>query len=115
MSTEKTYRPINCGLYDYLEIACLYHYDLDILLRDGSSFKGNAQTTQTKDGAEFLIVQLSETKVQSAAQTGAHTELHTETPSQNPNHREIRLDTLARLTVTTANPQFDTIDFESAE
>ena len=74
MSTEKTYRPINCGLYDYLEIACLYHYDLDIKLRDGTLLKGAAQTTLIKEGAEFLVVQLhnqhanrpSETHLQSA-------------------------------------------------
>jgi hypothetical protein len=31
----KTYRPLKCELYDYLEIACLYRYTLAIELIDG--------------------------------------------------------------------------------
>ncbi len=125
MSTEKTYRPINCGLYDYLEIACLYHYDLDIKLRDGTLLKCAAQTTLIKEGAEFLVVQLHNASAQGrtpasgSAIASANTPTSTptdppkHTSSQHPIQTEIRLDTLAQITVTSTNRQFDTINFET--
>ncbi|KXI28574.1 Rho-binding antiterminator [Paraglaciecola hydrolytica] len=33
---------INCEAYDYLEIACLYHYQVVLALRNGTSISGKA-------------------------------------------------------------------------
>ncbi|MCH4234021.1 MAG: Rho-binding antiterminator, partial [Serratia liquefaciens] len=41
------YRPIDCELHDYLEIACLYGYRLNVELVNGQCFQATALTTQT--------------------------------------------------------------------
>lgn len=54
----KTYQPLNCDLHDYLEIACLYGYTLDIELVDGQSLTARAITTRTAPTREeFLDVE----------------------------------------------------------
>jgi len=50
------YTPIQCQLYDYIEIACLRHYSLSIKLLDGKEVKGRAETTKIEDKQEFLVV-----------------------------------------------------------
>ncbi|HKM97429.1 MAG TPA: Rho-binding antiterminator, partial [Buttiauxella sp.] len=32
---HSTYQPLNCDLHDYLEIACMSHYRLNIEISDG--------------------------------------------------------------------------------
>jgi Rho-binding antiterminator len=50
-----TYQPLNCDLHDYLEIACLYGYTLDIELTDGQRLTARAITTRTaRTREEFL-------------------------------------------------------------
>ncbi len=49
------YTPIQCQLYDYIEIACLRHYTLLIKLLDGSEILGKAETTKIENKQEFLI------------------------------------------------------------
>jgi Rho-binding antiterminator len=34
--------PINCDTYDYLEIACLYHYDIEVIMRNKILIRGKA-------------------------------------------------------------------------
>ncbi|MNG29889.1 Rho-binding antiterminator [compost metagenome] len=52
-----SYQPIACDLHDYLEIACLHHYQLRIELIDGDELEAEALTTQTlASKEEFLIV-----------------------------------------------------------
>jgi Rho-binding antiterminator len=51
------YQPLACDLYDYLEIACMHRYQLDIELVDGSHLRGQALTTETMaNKGEFLLV-----------------------------------------------------------
>ncbi len=51
------YQPLACDLYDYLEIACMHCYQLDIELVDGSRLQGQALTTETKASeGEFLLL-----------------------------------------------------------
>lgn len=55
------YQPLACDLYDYLEIACLHRYQLDIELTDGSHLLGQALTTETTTNKEeFLLVRTSD-------------------------------------------------------
>ena len=55
------YQPLACALYDYLEIACLHGYRLQVELVDGSCFEARALDTRTAPGKEeFLILQSSD-------------------------------------------------------
>ena len=49
--------PISCHAHDYIEIACLYGFEIELSLRDGSTVHGKARTTVTREGKrEFLVV-----------------------------------------------------------
>ncbi|MCU0071288.1 Rho-binding antiterminator [Pseudomonas koreensis] len=77
------YQPLNCDLHDYLEIACLRGYQLDIELVDGHRLMARAVTTRTSsDKEEFLVIE----------QHGAQ--------------QEIRLDQLLAITPQEANAEF---------
>jgi Rho-binding antiterminator len=53
-----TYRPLDCDLYDYLELACLHSYRLQIELVEGPSFVARALDTRTAPSKEeFLLLQ----------------------------------------------------------
>lgn len=55
------YRPLACDLYDYLEIACMHCYQLDIELVDGSRLQGQALTTETTASKEeFLLLRTTD-------------------------------------------------------
>lgn len=54
---DSDYTPLACALYDYLEIACLYRYQLDIELLDGSRLQAQALSTETiANQGEFLLL-----------------------------------------------------------
>lgn len=50
-----TYEPLHCDLHDYLEIACLYGYTLDIELIDGQQLTARAITTRTAPTREEFL------------------------------------------------------------
>lgn len=78
-----TYQPLNCDLYDYLEIACMRGYELDIEMKDGTRLVAKALTTRTSsDKEEFLCLETAD------------------------GEQEIRLDHLLAITPTEANAQF---------
>lgn len=55
------YQPLNCDLYDYLEIACMYGYRLQVELVDGPGFMARALDTRTAASKEeFLVLQTEE-------------------------------------------------------
>ncbi|WP_061239946.1 Rho-binding antiterminator [Ectopseudomonas composti] len=55
------YQPLACDLYDYLEIACMHRYQLDIELVDGTRLQGQALTTETiASKGEFLLVRTAD-------------------------------------------------------
>jgi len=91
LADNTPYTPIQCGLYDYFEIACMHGYHLVIELRDGRSVSGIAQTTKIEHGAEFLV--LSESKADD----------------------NVRLDEIASLKVTTKNAKFSSVVFPDPE
>ncbi|MDD1136599.1 Rho-binding antiterminator [Pseudomonas sp. TNT2022 ID233] len=77
------YQPLNCDLHDYLEIACLRGYQLDIELIDSQRLIARAVTTRTSsEKEEFLVIE----------QQGAQ--------------QEIRLDQLLAITPQEANAEF---------
>jgi Rho-binding antiterminator len=85
---QPTYQPLNCDLHDYLEIACMYHYRLNIEINDGEGFVATALTTRTTSSKEeFLVL-------------------------QNGDHQfEIRLDKLRAITPLDSNASFGCITF----
>lgn len=53
---DSDYKPLTCELYDYLEIACLHGYQLDIELLDGGRLQAQAVTTETTASKEELLI-----------------------------------------------------------
>ena len=54
----KPYRPLNCDLHDFLEIACMHGYRLQVDPLEGSSFVARALDTRTAPSKEeFLVLQ----------------------------------------------------------
>lgn len=82
------YQPVDCDLHDYLEIACMHHYQLKIELNDGQSFVATAMTTRTTSGKEEFLVLKTESR-----------------------QFEIRLDNLRTITPVDKNARFGCIKF----
>ncbi|MBV4487955.1 Rho-binding antiterminator [Pseudomonas sp. SWRI153] len=82
------YQPLNCDLYDYLEIACMRGYQLDIELIDGQRLAAKAITIRTtSDKEEFMEIE------------------------QAGEQSEIRLDQLLAITPQAADAEFGRIVF----
>ena len=82
------YQPLNCDLHDFLEIACMRSYLLELELVDGQRLVARALTTRTSaTKEEFLAVE------------------------QNGTERQIRLDQLAAMTPSNASAEFGRIVF----
>ncbi|AVU74218.1 MULTISPECIES: Rho-binding antiterminator [Pseudomonas] len=78
-----TYKPLHCDLHDYLEIACLCGYTLDIELTNGQRLTARAITTRTASTREeFLEVETTDGR------------------------QEIRLDQLLAVTPQDKNARF---------
>jgi Rho-binding antiterminator len=86
-----TYQPMSCDLYDYLEIACMRGYRLDIEMKDGSRLVAKALTTRTSsDKEEFLSLETAD------------------------GQQEVRLDQVRAVTPLDANAQFGRMAFTDA-
>ncbi len=46
---------ISCQQYDYIEIACMYHYPLRVVLKNGDSIEGKALDTKRNDTKQECI------------------------------------------------------------
>ncbi|MEM8815517.1 MAG: Rho-binding antiterminator [Pseudomonadota bacterium] len=88
MDSSTPYSPIDCNLYDYIEIACLYRYSLRIATVSGEILTGTAVDTEIdSDKAEYLKL-------------------------QNGNSvRRVRLDYLHSIEPLTQNARFGKVDF----
>lgn len=85
----KPYTPIDCGDYDYIEIACMDRYEVDVIARDDRLIHGVAVDTETNDTGEYLILQ---------------------TP--NNGSERVRVDQIRRIVVRSENRRFDERRFE---
>ncbi|GAA0371676.1 Rho-binding antiterminator [Bowmanella denitrificans] len=52
-----TNKSIACAVHDYIEVACLYGYRLELWLLNGSQRSGVALTTRTQAGSEWLVLE----------------------------------------------------------
>ena len=79
---------INCAIHDYIEIACVFHYRIELTLLDGTSTRGRAQTTQTRaHKKEFLVLK------------------------SDAGEQYIDMDSIKSMQALTTNPHFDKIKF----
>jgi Rho-binding antiterminator len=77
---------ISCYLHDYLEIACLYGYQVKVSLNGCENIEGKALDLQTIDKREYLLIE-----------------------GKTP-HR-IELNQLKKLQVLTPNAKFTEVNF----
>tara|TARA_R110002096_G_scaffold50152_2_gene131939 strand:- start:472 stop:735 length:264 start_codon:yes stop_codon:yes gene_type:complete len=52
------YQPIDCSDYDFLEIACMDGYDIEVKL-DSGTLRGHARGLEIRSGEEFLRIRTS--------------------------------------------------------
>ena len=88
MGVKRDYQPVDCGLYDYLEVACMHGYEISLALRNGKTDRGVAITVGARREGEFLTLATDQTK------------------------KEYRLDELRSLRVLSYPRSFDEISFE---
>ena len=88
MGVTKNYQPVDCGLYDYLEVACMHGYEVLLALRNGEMDQGVAITVGARREGEFLTL------------------------ATDKNKKEYRLDELSSLRVLSYPRSFDEISFE---
>lgn len=86
----EAYRPLDCDLHDYVEIACLYRYRLQVTLLDGNIVEAEAVTTRTNpDKQEFLVL------------------------DQDSRELNIRLDQIRTIQVLTPSAKFERVVLRS--
>ena len=79
---------ISCAIHDYIEIACMYHFKVNLTLQDNTTFQGIAKTTKTStDKNEYLILK------------------------QEDKFTSIELGRIKIMQSLTKNPHFDTVNF----
>ncbi|NOH95986.1 Rho-binding antiterminator [Vibrio sp. 99-70-13A1] len=79
---------ISCNHYDYIEIVCLYKYEVLLTLKSGESIQGVANDTKRNENKQECIL------------------IKRETDSVL-----VVLDELVRLEVLTQNPKFKLVTF----
>lgn len=79
-------KSISCDLHDYLEIACMYHYQVKLQLKDNQSLEGKAVDVITIDKCEYLVIDADQ-------------------------RREIELTQLVKLQVLTPGAKFKEVRF----
>ena len=77
---------LSCQQYDYIEIACMYHYPVKLTMKSGAVVQAKAlDTARNENRQECIKVLIDE------------------------NEKLIILDDIAILEVTLSNPHFQTI------
>ena len=78
---------ISCELHDFIEVACMYGYQIQLALKDDQVIEGKAvDITTSKDKREYLII-------------------------KNEQEQQVELTQLTKLTVLTPNAQFKEVIF----
>ncbi|MBU3003349.1 Rho-binding antiterminator [Paraglaciecola arctica] len=60
-------KSIACDLYDYLEIACMYRYQVRVTLKSGEVLVGVPKTTVIEDKKELLLLECESNQPQKIA------------------------------------------------
>jgi Rho-binding antiterminator len=79
---------ISCELHDYLEIACMYGYRVELTLKDQQIIEGKAlDTLATAEKHEYLVI------------------------DNGQGQQQVELNQLAKMRVLTPNAKFKEISF----
>ena len=79
---------ISCELHDFVEVACMYGYQLKLILKDQQTLEGKAiDIVNSSDKGECLVIVNNDTK------------------------QQIALTQLAKMEVTTPNAKFSEVIF----
>ena len=89
---DRDYVPIDCNLYDYIEIACMYRYPVRIAISSGEILTGTAVTTSIEQDASGDKVEY----------------LDLDTSGES---RRVRLDTVSTLEPLIDNARFGKVRF----
>ena len=54
------YQPINCDLYDWLEIAARWQLPVTLTRRDGRQWADRISTIEARNGVEYLLLESGE-------------------------------------------------------
>lgn len=57
-----TYKPINCGHYDILEVICMDSYEVDVFTQAGKQ-TGIAKDLEKREGGEFLLLESADESI----------------------------------------------------
>ena len=80
---------LSCQQYDYIEIACMYHYPVKLTMKSGTIVQAKAlDTARNEDRQECIKVLIDE------------------------NEKLIILDDIAMLEVTLSNPHFQSVSLK---
>jgi Rho-binding antiterminator len=86
--TQNTH--ISCDLHDYVEVACLRHYRLELVLKGGEVLEGKALDVMTSpDKREFLVIDNGGQK------------------------QEVELTQLHKMIALTPNASFNEVEFKA--
>ncbi len=78
---------ISCELHDFIEIACMYGYQVQLTLKDNQTLEGKAVDIKTsKEKREYLII-------------------------NNGQEQQVELTQLTKMSVLTQNAQFKEVNF----
>lgn len=80
---------LSCQHYDYVEIACMYHFPIKLLLKSGSELTGVAIDTQRNESRDECL------------------KLKTDDKSE----QLVVLDTISTMQVLVENPHFKMVNF----
>ena len=79
---------ISCAIHDYVEIACMYGFEVKLYLKSGVVIDGKAiQTAYNADKEECIVVNTAN------------------------RHEKIVLEQVVAMEAVTKNPHFERIDF----
>ena len=79
---------IDCHIHDYIEIACLYDFQVNLELVNKASIQGRAKTTETSaDKREWFLLEI------------------------NDQSEKVEFSTIKSMQAITPNPHFDKIEF----
>lgn len=73
-------------MHDFVEVACMYGYQLRLILKSGGTVEGKAVDIASADGRELLVI-------------------------DNDTRQQIDLTTLAKMEVLTPNAKFSEVVF----
>lgn len=82
-----SYKPIECGDYDILEVICMDAYDVEVIT-DTDTYSGVASNIEKQKDEEYLVLKTSDTEVSS-----------------------VRADKIVKINVLTRPCRFTTYDF----